>query len=255
MKLGKAILIVVATLALCASTALAGTVGGWPDATLWIDGDSVAVPGAAWSWNSVDNQWEMDGYSWSTPEGEINISGAFVPDPMIIYTFGVTDFGAPSTFTFAVSQPIVPTGPLTTVQASISGGLNDATGNGVTFTPNPANGDPDFDTFTEAQVNRVGPGAVPTTDMGVDVGLSEFHIGSGPGANYTYGSYGAGPQPGPVGIWNSLGITTSFTLSGGNDAVSLTGFASINTVPEPSTFVLLGCAAGGLFAFRRRRGR
>ena len=235
----------------------AGPVAGTPTGMVSIDGNSMAIPPSEFVWNSADQQWEVDNFSFSTIDGELFISGAFVPDPSLVYTFGVTDFGAPSTFTFAMTQPITPTGPLTIVQGSISGGLTDFAGNGITLTPNPANGDGDVDGFIETQVGRVGPGAVPTINMGVDVGLTESESGGGPGAVYTYGPYNEGPEPGPTGIFNSMGVTTSFILSGNNDSASLTGFLNINTVPEPSTFAMLGTAGALMAAFgvRRRRAR
>ncbi|RIK84225.1 MAG: hypothetical protein DCC68_02255 [Planctomycetota bacterium] len=182
------------------------------------------------------------------------VSGVLDPDPSIAWGIAVTDFGAPSTFSFTFTTPIVPTGNPSVVAGSVSGGLTDVTGNGVSITPDAALGDPDGDTVAELQVNEVGVGGPPVfTNMGVDVG-GAVAFGPGiPGANYTYGPFTSGPIAGPPGVWTSLQSRVSFTLSGGGDIASLTGFASI--VPEPSSIVIvaMGALALGGIAWRRRK--
>lgn len=196
----------------------------------------------------------------STYEYDVNgdgfravVTGVLDPDPSIAYGITVTDFGAPSTFTFTFTTPIVPTAGVVT--GSVSGGLTDVTGNGVSITPSVALGDPDGDTIAELQVNEVGVGGPPVfTNMGVDVG-GAMSFGPGvPGANHVYGPFTTGPIAGPAGVWTSLQSRVEFTLSGGGDIASLTGFASI--VPEPSTMALSAIAAMtilGRIALRRRK--
>ncbi|MGE3843810.1 MAG: PEP-CTERM sorting domain-containing protein [Vicinamibacterales bacterium] len=184
-------------------------------------------------------------------EFRVSITGFLDPDPSIAYGIAVTDFGAPSSFAFAFFTPIVPVGFPNTVLGSVSGGLTDFTGNGVSITPLLA--DSDGDGVAELQVATV---QAPTTTMGVDVGLP-FSSGPGtPGANYVYGAYAAGPMPGPgPGPWTGLSLTTSFLLSGDGDIAALTGFASIEpeVVPEPMSLVLLGSGLLGIALRRRQR--
>jgi hypothetical protein len=181
------------------------------------------------------------------------VTGVLDPDPLIAYGITVTDFGAPDTFTFTFTTPIVPTSGVVT--GSVSGGLTDTAGNGVSITPTVALGDPDGDTVAELQVNEVGVGGPPVfTNMGVDVG-GAMSFGPGlPGANHVYGPFATGPIPGPAGAWTSLQSRVEFTLSGGGDIASLTGFASI--VPEPSSLALVAIGAMsilGRVALRRRK--
>lgn len=176
-------------------------------------------------------------------EYRVEITGTMDPDPSIAWGLTVTDFGAPSSFGFVFSTPIFPVGFPNTVDASVVGGLTDRTGNGVSITP----------TGAKLQIASVG---APDTNMGVDVGDAVSFPASGLGGSiYPYGAYADGPQPGPgPGPWTTLTATVGFTLSGGSDIASLTGFAQI--VPEPSTGILAALAglAGLAVARKRRRG-
>ncbi|MEX2187028.1 MAG: PEP-CTERM sorting domain-containing protein [Pirellulales bacterium] len=185
----------------------------------------------------------------------VMISGVLDPDPSISYAIAVTDFGAPTTFSFTFTTPIAPTSGI--VSGSVSAGLTDSTGNGVSITPAVALGDPDGDTIAELQINEVGIGGPPVfTNMGVDVG-GAVSFGPGlPGANHVYGPFVAGPQAGPAGVWTSLQTRISFTLSGGEDIAAVTGFASIEQIPEPSTMALVAIGVVsmlGRVALRRRK--
>jgi len=184
------------------------------------------------------------------------ISGAGDPDPAISYGLGITDFGAPSSFSFTFTSPIVATGPPTASSAYVSGGLNDVGGGGVTITP--LLPDSDGDGAAEVQVASVSSGG-PFTNMGVDVG--PLQANAGPiGAHYPYppppaSLYAAGPIGGPAGgPWTMLSVTAAFSLTGGGDSAALTGLASV-VVPEPSTWLLLVFGGGGFawFGIRRRK--
>jgi hypothetical protein len=180
----------------------------------------------------------------SRDEWEITLGGEFNTDPFIAYGIAVVDFGAPTAFGFSFFTPIVPTGPATVVTASLVGGLTDATGDGISITPT-----------VNAPFLQHSYATAPATTMGVDVGLG-FAAGAGPpGSFYGYGPFAAGPIPGPVGVWTGLGVDLDFTLSGGGDIAALTGFSSINTVPEPSTIAMTVLGLIGLVgsALRRRR--
>ncbi|HEY2894324.1 MAG TPA: PEP-CTERM sorting domain-containing protein [Pirellulales bacterium] len=197
------------------------------------------------SWDSTKQ--DFTGWSVQTADYKIQISGAMNPDPISSYGITVTDFGAPSTFGFFFSTPITLAAGPTTVFASVSGSLGDFTGNGVSITPTQA--DMDGDGLPELQVNTVGG---PTTNMGVDVGLANSHLAAPP-QTYPLGPYNAGPQPGPAGPWSTLDMTVGFMLSGGGDTATLNGLAQIETVPEPSTFVLGALGLLGLAWHIRRR--
>jgi len=183
----------------------------------------------------------FSGFDWTGEDGtHVGISGVLDPDPSISYGITVTDFGLPSVFGFFFSTPIIVGATPTTVDASVVGGLTDFTGNGVTITP----------TAAFLQIADVG---APTTNMGVNVGGP---VSGGPGpplAGYTYGAFLDGPQPGPAGPWTTLSLTVGFSLSGGQDTASLTGFAQIVEVPEPSSVCMLAMGALGLLYFARRR--
>jgi hypothetical protein len=165
-------------------------------------------------------------------DSSISYSGYLNPDPFISYSVGVTNFSNVSqSYAFTFFTPLFPmvTDP-SVVTASISGGLSDLFGDGVTFTP----------TAAFAQMSSVGG---PLTDLGVDVGGAASGSGGAAGANYTYGSFASGLQSGPAGSWSFMQTTLSFTLTP-HDSVALTGFVQITPVPEPSELLLL---ISGLF--------
>lgn len=164
---------------------------------------------------STDKGWGW-GINVETAEYKIEGGGALNPDPSIAYGLAVVDFGAPSVFGFILGTPIVPTGPGTTVSASIEGAVTDFTGDGVALTL----------TGSHLQTSSVG---FPLTPMGVDVGPAFSAPTSSPGSLYTYGPYTAGPTAGPSGLWTFLTVSASFGLSGGGDIAALAGFAQIDT--------------------------
>ena len=197
---------------------------------------------------------EIEGYTINRDgQWQCTISGVLDPDPAIDQAISVTDFGAPSSFSFFFTMPITPIGATNTVNASLVGGLTDATDNGVAIGPTLA--DMDGDGSPELLVSEV---LAPLTNMGVDVGLASSHVGGGSGIPvvHPYGSFSAGPIAGPgPGPWVTLNATLAFSLSGGGDTAALTLHSEI--VPEPSTVALAGIGAVLLlgYAARRRRAR
>jgi hypothetical protein len=235
-------------IAFTASTAMAVPVQAI--GTMTVDGDEWSVPidynselglYGIGSWDSnIEN---FTGFHWDEPGPEgfsVDVSGVLDPDPSIGWGVTVTDFGAPSIFGFFFTTPIIVGPGPTTVDASVSGGLTDFTGNGVAITP----------TGPLLAISTVG---LPTTSMGVDVGPA-VGFGPGPPGAHSYGLHTAGPMPGPAGPWSVLSVTVGFSLSGGADVASLTGFSQI--VPEPSSVVMMVMSGLGLLIcarFRRRR--
>lgn len=234
-----------AVAATTASTLQAAVEKPVPAISLWVDGksyDGPRIQGIIGEDGKL--RYGVDSFVLETPDFLITLSSIMDPDPSIAYGIAVTDFGAPSTFMFLFSTPIVPTGFPNQVNASLVGGLTDFTGNGVSITP----------TGAFVQTSSLG---LPITSMAVDVGTA-FAAGPGnPGALYPYGAFSAGPIPGPgPGPWTVLQTLTDFKLSGGGDIAVLTGFAQIVTAPVPEagtggSVLLLGTLAAGYW--RRHR--
>jgi hypothetical protein len=220
-----------------------------PTATLTVGDQVIPIPvgkppeGKQWilGYNPETGQ---SGWTMETSAFRATVSGVMDPDPSIGYGIAVTNFLAvPVAYGFIFATPIVPVGTPNIVTGSVVGGLTDFTGDGIAMTP----------TGPDLQVAEV---LAPATNMGVDVGPAFSAPATGPpgGAFYPYGSFAEGPIAGPgPGPWTILRTTTSFTLSGSGDTFALTGFASINMIPEPSTVVLTALACLGILGMLRNR--
>ncbi len=196
------------------------------------------------------DKWIVDNYYMDAGGDHMMINATLDPDPSIAWGISVTDFGAPSSFSFTFTSPIVPTSSPTTVTASLTGGMTDNTGNGISMTPTQANLDGDL--FLELQTSATGIGG-PTTNMGVDVGTGFSAPAGLPGALHNYLSQVAGPQLGPSGgPFDVLSSTFAFLGSGDGDIYSMTGFASIETVPEPGMIGLMMLVAPVLVRRRKK---
>lgn len=178
-------------------------------------------------------------------------------DPIISYGLQVVNNGAGvATFQRINTSPILPTisGP-TVVRAGISGSAFDLAGNGVTVTPNP-NIAQDTDGIAEMQIFRarqtIGSGA--WTNLGVDVGGAQTFSGGGSAFTYTYPAVNLPLQAGPTGTFAQMQTVTRFSLTGGGDRMTFTGFAEIIPVPEPGEYAMMlaGLAVVGSISRRRR---
>ncbi len=186
-------------------------------------------------------------------EWRVTISAFFDPDPTIIYAISVLDFGAPSSFAFVFSQPILPTAAPGQVNASLSGSTTDGgDGLGVTVTPlaPPAFIPEDSPTDEIAVFSLSTNGGTIFLNAGLDLG--PMFLGAAP--SDTYGAFAEGPVAGPAaaGSYDLMRVDLNFSLSGGQDAFTLNGGAIV-VVPEPGTATLFGLGLLGLGAFRRRR--
>ena len=179
-------------------------------------------------------------------------------DPIISYGLQVVNNGAAAaTFQRINTSPILPTinGP-TVVRAGISGSAFDLGGNGVTVTPNTSAGVvTDTDGIAEMQIFRarqtIGSGA--WTNLGVDVGAAQTFSGGGSASTYTYGPVNLPLQAGPTGTFAQMQTVTRFSLTGGGDRMTLTGFAEILPVPEPGEYAMMLAGLAVVAGVARRR--
>jgi hypothetical protein len=93
----------------------------------------------------------------------------------------------------------------------------------------------------------------PAVSMGVDLGSALSYGGPvAPGSVHALASLSTPVLPGPLGSWTSMSVTTSFSLTGGGDIASLTGYAEIIPVPEPSIWLMAGLGLSGVLLGARR---
>src|SRR5579884_1052664 len=158
-------------------------------------------------------------------------------DPFLSYAFGVTNpTASTSTFAFFFTQAVSPTLPTgSIVTNSLSGGITDATRDGVTIAPVGAG-------VADATVNG--------SSAGIPIGGSQTSTGPG---SFTYGPFNASTTSGvPI---TSIDADVIFTLTGGGDAAALTGLVTATAIPEPGTVgLLIGIGmSSSLIALKRRR--
>lgn len=202
-----------------------------------------------WTWDGVNGIWSME-FSYSGEGAAVNGTAVAKIDPYISYTFAAVNLlNADLDFHYGIASPIAP--PIdqpTVVYHSFSGSWTDVQRNGVHITPIQPDVDGDG-TVEMAVANANG------VNLGVDTGHG-FHLNAPyPGANSgLFGGDDAGPQPGPLGTWNSLGLDLGFRLSG-RDLATVNGYVDIQPVPEPGAILLLGMGLFGLGLWKvRRRG-
>jgi len=249
--------------------------GSLPAPTLWLELDNAATNAMMWgkdlssfitldaatgNWGFTnDFHWDSNGKlaDGTTPLYSIDIKASDNHgnvDPFINYSVAVRNNSATSvTFNRVFNAPIAPniTGA-NTVQASVGGVITDGTGNGASITPTPLPSiQQDSDGISELQILRLHSATTNSwTNAGVDVGQTQSYSGAG---LHVYGVYSAGPVAGPLGSWDQMQINSRFTLSGGGDTASLSGYAEILPVPEPAGWMTLsvGLLVAGYMARRR----
>jgi hypothetical protein len=168
-------------------------------------------------------------------------------DPFIAFgLMAMNSTGSPLTFSFTYTTPIVLPDPDTIVFSSLSGGLVDATGNGVSITPTVG---------ANVMRSEVDGGVSTGTDLGPAAAF-----GNGIPFTFTYGPYNSGLIAGPSGPLTILTVRVDFELSNNGNIAVLTGLTNISAagpqaLPEPATLAMAGSA--GLLAvgygWRRHR--
>jgi hypothetical protein len=222
-----------------------------PTLSLLVDGSPVGSVTPVL--DTTTGQWIVENYTWSNGEGQITLNAALDPDPQIVYAASVIDFAGPSVFGFVFGLPIVATPAPGIVTHSESSSTTDGGGGGTPVTALAPIGIPvDGDLATEQFVYTLSQdGGATLLNAGLDIRGS--FVGASP--SDAQAAINLGPIAGPAGagFYNFMRIDVNFSMTGGSDAYTFNGIATV--VPEPATAVLFGLGLGGLALFGRRRSR
>jgi hypothetical protein len=233
------------------ATALSDTI---PPPTVTVVVDGLERGTANLTQDPESGGWELQ-YFWENPDiGRITMSGLLDPDPALGYAAAVTDFGAPSVFGFLFGLPIVPTAAPGVVTHSESSSTTDfpgsAAGTAVTALAPPLGIPVDGDLVTEQFVYTLSQdGGLNFLNAGLDIRPS--FVGASPSDTQAAVNLGPIAGPGAAGFYNFMRVDVNFSMTGGGDAYTWNGVATV--VPEPATAALFGMGLGGLALFGRRR--
>lgn len=188
----------------------------------------------------------LDNSSYEDSEGNFgSVNGFGDPDPFLSFGIAITDFGAASSFTFTFLIPVIPCPPGSILKAvtTLSGSFTDgASQDGGSITPFGQPGT--LQSFTGPPLtvlSDIGPPAVypPGTGSGA----------YGPPGGFTATTFVADPG------FAFLGLTLSFTGSGGGDSYTFSGsvLTTCLPIPEPSSLAMSGLGLVAGFGLLRRR--
>ncbi len=175
-------------------------------------------------------------------------------DPFLTYGYSASNnTNAALTYTATYTSAIVGDFSLgSMVRARISGGLVDATGNGVSVGLAPGK------SFTQELL--LSTDGATWINAGVDVGNAQTSVSPlGEGDAFLYGTYrnpASGFVVGPNGAFTQMRLVTTFTLTGDSDIASISGYGEIVPIPEPGEIAFLSAGLGlAAMIARRRRSR
>ena len=164
-------------------------------------------------------------------------------DPFITYSFSVVDNGGASDFEFIFDSPINP-------QISNPADVFASIAYSVTPSFNLGNSSPIEATLTPLQGNlQISELGFQNAfeNAGVDVGNGQTVPGP---ATLAFSDEAGFFTTSATGPFDSMRVTTSFSLSGNGAAAG--GSGRFEIIPEPATSMLVGLGLVGLVALRRR---